>query len=56
MAQLLLPVDSSIRRGFAQGVQDGSQSAVETVARIHAVPELEDGSPTEARITGSAAG
>jgi len=36
----LLPIDSSIRRGFEQGVQDGSAAAVEAVARLHVVPEL----------------
>jgi hypothetical protein len=35
----LLPANNSLRRGFEQGVQDGSRAAVEAVARIHTVPE-----------------
>ena len=44
----LLPLDSSIRRGFEQGVQDGSKAAIDTVARIHVVAELADEPPNEA--------
>jgi hypothetical protein len=37
----LLPADSSIRRGFEEGVQDGSKAAIGAAARIHAATEEE---------------
>jgi hypothetical protein len=39
----LLPADSSIRRGFEEGGQDGTKAAIGAVARIHALTEEEEG-------------
>jgi hypothetical protein len=38
----LLPADSSIRRGFEQGGQDGAKAAVGAVAKIHTLREDAD--------------
>jgi hypothetical protein len=35
----LLPTESSIRRGFEQGVHDGAKAATDVAARIHTLPE-----------------
>ena len=35
----LLPAESSLRRGFEQGVTDGAKAALGAMARFHALPE-----------------
>jgi hypothetical protein len=35
----LLPAESSLRRGFEQGVTDGAKAALGALTRFHALPE-----------------
>jgi hypothetical protein len=37
----LLPADSALRRGFEEGVQDGTRAAIGAAARIHGLAEEE---------------